>query len=115
MYKIVEYVPLRACAGICTWNGTHVLAAWKMAAALATGYTFVLKTSEKSSLGRAAYGELIREVGLPPGIMNILAGDGKVGAMLAGHMQIAEIAFYGQFGSRKSSVYCCGEEQSEAS
>jgi aldehyde dehydrogenase (NAD+) len=95
MYKIVEYVPLGVCAGICAWNGTHVLAAWKMAPALAAGNTFVLKTSEKSPLGAAAYGELIREAGFPPGVMNIIAGDGKVGAMLAGHMQIAKIAFTG--------------------
>ena len=95
MYKIVEYVPLGVCAGICAWNGTHAIAAWKMAAALAVGNTFVLKTSEKSPLGAAAYGELIREAGFPPGVVNIVAGDGKVGAMLAGHMQIAKIAFTG--------------------
>jgi aldehyde dehydrogenase (NAD+) len=66
-----------------------------MAPALAAGNTFVLKTSEKSPLGAAVYGELIREAGFPPGVMNIVTGDGKVGAMLAGHMEIAKIAFTG--------------------
>lgn len=50
------------CAGICAWNGSHVLAAWKMAPAMAAGNTFVLKSSEKSPLALAAYGELINEV-----------------------------------------------------
>lgn len=50
------------CAGICAWNGSHVLAAWKMAPAMAAGNTFVLKSSEKSPLALAAYGNLIKEV-----------------------------------------------------
>ena len=50
------------CAGICAWNGSHVLAAWKMAPAMAVGNTFVLKSSEKSPLALAAYGDLINEV-----------------------------------------------------
>jgi aldehyde dehydrogenase (NAD+) len=95
VYKIVEYVPLGVCAGICAWNGTHVLAAWKMAPALAAGNTFILKTSEKSPLGAAYYGDLIREAGFPPGVINILAGAGPVGAMLASHMEIAKVAFTG--------------------
>ncbi|EMC99656.1 hypothetical protein BAUCODRAFT_30030 [Baudoinia panamericana UAMH 10762] len=94
-YKIVQYEPLGVCAGICAWNGTHVLAGWKMAPAMATGNTFILKSSEKSPLGLAAYGELIKEAGFPPGVINIVAGAGKVGALLAGHMQISKIAFTG--------------------
>jgi hypothetical protein len=53
---------LGVCAGICAWNGSHVLAAWKMAPAMAAGNTFVLKSSEKSPLALAAYGDLIKEV-----------------------------------------------------
>lgn len=94
-YKIVAYEPLGVCAGICAWNGTHVLAAWKMAPALAAGNTFILKSSEKSPLAACVYGELINEAGFPPGVINIVTGDGKVGAMLASHMQIAKIAFTG--------------------
>jgi aldehyde dehydrogenase (NAD+) len=95
VYKIVEYAPLGVCAGICAWNGTHVLAAWKMAPALAAGNTFILKSSEKSPLAAAAYGELIKEAGFPPGVINMITGAGPVGALLAGHMQIAKIAFTG--------------------
>ncbi|KAK0939482.1 hypothetical protein LTR29_008978 [Friedmanniomyces endolithicus] len=108
-YKIVQYEPLGVCAGICAWNGSHVLAAWKMGPAMATGNTFILKSSEKSPLALAAYGDLINEAGFPPGVINIITGAGPVGAMLARyvlsckvyrsrafyHMKIAKIAFTG--------------------
>lgn len=94
-YKIVAYEPLGVCAGIAAWNGTHVLAAWKMAPALAAGNTFVFKPSEKSPLGAALYGDLIKEAGFPPGVVNIVMGAGPVGAILASHMEIAKIAFTG--------------------
>lgn len=57
-------ISVGVCAGICAWNGSHVLAAWKMAPAMAAGNTFVLKSSEKSPLALAAYGEMINEVRL---------------------------------------------------
>ena len=94
-YKIVAYEPLGVCAGICAWNGTHVLAAWKMAPALAAGNTFILKSSEKSPLAACAYGDLIKEAGFPPGVVNMISGAGPAGAMLAAHMEIAKIAFTG--------------------
>lgn len=94
-FKIVQYEPLGVCAGISAWNGTHVLAAWKMAPALAAGNTFVFKSSEKSPLAAAAYGNLIKEAGFPPGVINMITGAGPTGALLASHMQIAKIAFTG--------------------
>ncbi|KAK3714075.1 hypothetical protein LTR37_008104 [Vermiconidia calcicola] len=94
-YKIVQYEPLGVCAGICAWNGTHVLAAWKMAPAMAAGNTFILKTSEKSPLAAAAYGDLLNEAGFPPGVINVVTGAGAVGGMLSSHMDIAKIAFTG--------------------
>ena len=94
-YKIVQYEPLGVCSGICAWNGSHVLAAWKMAPAMAAGNTFVLKSSEKSPISLAQYGDLLNEAGFPPGVINVLTGDGKVGSMLASHMDIAKIAFTG--------------------
>jgi len=66
-----------------------------MAPALAAGNTFVFKSSEKSPLGALAYGELIKEAGFPPGVINLLTGAGPVGSMLASHMDIAKIAFTG--------------------
>ncbi|GAB7331932.1 hypothetical protein MBLNU13_g03854t1 [Cladosporium sp. NU13] len=101
-YKIVQYEPLGVCAGICAWNGSHVLAAWKMAPAMAAGNTFVLKSSEKSPLALAAYGDLINEAGFPPGVINIIQGAAPVGALLASHMQIAKIAFTGSAAGGKA-------------
>ncbi|GIZ47895.1 hypothetical protein CKM354_001097300 [Cercospora kikuchii] len=94
-YKIVQYEPLGVCAGINAWNGTHILAAWKMAPALATGNTFVIKASEKSPLALARYGELLTKAGIPAGVVNIVSGGGAVGAMLASHMDVSKIAFTG--------------------
>ena len=63
--------------------------------AMAAGNTFILKTSEKSPLAAAAYGDLLNEAGFPPGVINIVTGAGPVGSMLASHMEIAKIAFTG--------------------
>lgn len=78
-----------------TLQGSHVLAAWKMAPAMATGNTFILKSSEKSPLSLAAYGDLINEAGFPPGVINVVTGAGPVGSLLAYHMDIQKIAFTG--------------------
>lgn len=94
-YKIVQYEPLGVCAGICAWNASHVLSAWKMAPAMAAGNTFVLKSSEKSPISIAQYGALIQRASFPKGVINILTGNGKVGALLSGHMKIAKNAFTG--------------------
>jgi aldehyde dehydrogenase (NAD+) len=94
-YKIVQYEPLGVCAGISAWNATHMLAAWKMAPALAAGNTFIFKSSEKSPLAAAAYGDLIKEAGFPPGVVNMITGAGATGALLASHMRIDKIAFTG--------------------
>lgn len=94
-YKIIKYEPLGVCAGVGAWNASFLLFAWKIAPALATGNTFVYKPSEKSPLGILSLGPLIKEAGFPPGVINILNGDGKVGALLASHMQIRKISFTG--------------------
>ncbi|KAK0857495.1 hypothetical protein LTS02_010149 [Friedmanniomyces endolithicus] len=103
-YKIVQYEPLGVCAGICAWNGSHVLAAWKMGPAMATGNSFILKSSEKSPLALAAYGDLINEAGFPPGVINIYVILREVCRWWStkyfryaspSHMKIAKIAFTG--------------------
>ena len=62
---------------------------------MAAGNTFILKSSEKSPISLAQYGDLLNEAGFPAGVINIVAGAGPVGSMLASHMQIAKIAFTG--------------------
>lgn len=83
------------CAGIGAWNGTGVFFALKVAAALAAGCTFIYKGSEKSPIGVLQLGQFVKEAGFPPGVINIVTGDGKVGAALAGHMDINKISFTG--------------------
>ena len=69
--------------------------AYKVAAALAVGCTVIYKGSEKSPIGKLQLGQLIKEAGFPPGVVNIITGDGKVGAALASHMDINKISFTG--------------------
>ncbi|KAI9694923.1 MAG: hypothetical protein M1822_000540 [Bathelium mastoideum] len=94
-YKIVRYEPIGVCAGIGAWNASLVLFSWKVAPALAAGNTCVFKTSEKSPLGVLSLGTLINEAGFPPGVINLVTGDGKTGQLLAQHMKIQKISFTG--------------------
>src|SRR4051794_6213121 len=69
--------------------------AWKMAPALAAGNTFVFKASEKSPYSVLVLARLFKEAGFPPGVVNILSGDGVTGALFASHMDIDKISFTG--------------------
>ncbi|OAL51320.1 aldehyde dehydrogenase [Pyrenochaeta sp. DS3sAY3a] len=95
IYKIISYDPVGVCAGIGAWNGSGLFFAFKTAAALAAGCTMIYKASEKSPVGILQIGELIKEAGFPPGVVNIVTGDGKVGSALASHMDINKISFTG--------------------
>jgi aldehyde dehydrogenase (NAD+) len=68
---------------------------WKIAPALAMGNTVVLKPAEFTSLTALRFAELCQEVGLPPGVVNIITGDGRVGAALVSHPDVNKIAFTG--------------------
>jgi aldehyde dehydrogenase (NAD+) len=80
---------------IIPWNFPLLMAAWKIAPALACGNTVVLKPAETTSLTALKLAELIQESGLPDGVVNIVTGDGKVGAEIVGHDGIDKIAFTG--------------------
>jgi aldehyde dehydrogenase (NAD+) len=95
IYKIVQYEPIGVCAGVGAWNGSGLFFGNKVAAALAAGCTFIYKGSEKSPIGMLQFGDLVKEAGFPPGVINIVTGDGKVGAALASHMDIDKISFTG--------------------
>jgi aldehyde dehydrogenase (NAD+) len=83
------------CAGIGAWNGSGIFFGYKIAAAVATGCTFIYKGSEKSPIGVLQFGEMVKEAGFPPGVINIITGDGEIGAALASHMDINKISFTG--------------------
>ncbi len=86
---------LGVCGQIIPWNFPLLMLAWKVAPALAMGNTVVLKPAEYTSLTALLFAELSREAGVPPGVLNIITGDGKVGEMIVGHKGIDKIAFTG--------------------
>jgi len=80
---------------IIPWNFPLLMLAWKIAPALATGNTVVLKPAEFTPLTALAFAEICQEVGLPPGVVNIVTGDGSTGEALVKHADVAKIAFTG--------------------
>jgi aldehyde dehydrogenase (NAD+) len=82
-------------AQIIPWNFPLLMAAWKIAPALATGNTVVLKPAENTSLTALKLAEIIRDCELPPGVVNIITGFGDTGEAMVRHPGIAKIAFTG--------------------
>ncbi|WP_312528121.1 aldehyde dehydrogenase family protein [Paracoccus sp. (in: a-proteobacteria)] len=85
---------LGVCGQIIPWNFPLLMLAWKVAPALAAGNTVVLKPAEYTPLTALAFAEICQHVGLPPGVVNIVTGDGETGAALV-NAQIDKIAFTG--------------------
>src|SRR6201996_5469283 len=89
--------PLGVCAGIGAWNYPIQIALWKSAPCLAAGNTMVYKPSEFTPLHATRLAEIYVEAGLPPGVFNIVHGDGAaVGQYLTSHPGIAKVSFTGQ-------------------
>ncbi len=80
---------------IIPWNFPLLMLAWKVAPALAAGCTIVLKPAEFTPLTALAFAELAAEAGLPPGVLNIVTGDGATGAALVDHPGVDKLAFTG--------------------
>jgi aldehyde dehydrogenase (NAD+) len=87
--------PLGVAGQIIPWNFPLLMAAWKIAPAIATGNTVVLKPAETTSLTALKLAEIIEECGLPPGVVNIVTGAGATGAAIVNHPDINKIAFTG--------------------
>ncbi len=88
--------PVGVVGQIIPWNFPLLMAAWKIAPALACGNTVVLKPAEQTPLTALRLGEICQEAGLPDGVLNIVPGYGPTaGAALAGHMDVDKIAFTG--------------------
>src|SRR5579863_9348303 len=80
---------------IIPWNFPLLMVAWKIAPALAAGNTVVLKPAEFTPLTALAFAEICQEAGVPPGVVNIVTGDGATGAALVKHPDVDKIAFTG--------------------
>ena len=87
--------PVGIAGQIIPWNFPLLMLAWKIAPALATGNTVVLKPAEFTSLTALLFAELCEETGLPAGVVNVITGDGRTGAALVAHPGVDKIAFTG--------------------
>jgi len=95
MHCYTRREPVGVCAQIIPWNFPLLMAAWKLGPALAAGCTVVLKPAEQTPLSALRVGELALEVGFPPGVLNVLTGDGSTGAALVDHPGVDKVAFTG--------------------
>ncbi|MEJ6010434.1 aldehyde dehydrogenase family protein [Novosphingobium aquae] len=96
----VHHVPLGVVAAIVPWNFPFLLAIWKIAPALLTGNTVVLKPSPYTPLCALKLGELSRQI-LPPGVFNVLSGDDALGPLMSSHKGFAKISFTGSTATGK--------------
>ncbi|WGW11854.1 aldehyde dehydrogenase family protein [Saxibacter everestensis] len=87
--------PVGVCALITPWNFPLMILAWKLAPALATGNTVVIKPAEQTPLSAIRLVELARKAGFPPGVINLLTGDGSIGAALVEHPRVDKVSFTG--------------------
>jgi aldehyde dehydrogenase (NAD+) len=96
VFNFTREEPYGVIAAITPWNSPLLLAAWKLAPALAAGNTAVWKPSEFSSVSALEFGKLFERAGLPPGVVNIVTGFGsEIGDALVTHPKVAKIAFTG--------------------
>ena len=90
-----DYTSCGVVGQIIPWNFPLLMLAWKIAPALATGNTVVLKPAEFTPLTALAFAEICQEIGLPAGVVNIVTGDGSTGEALVKHPDVDKIAFTG--------------------
>ncbi len=87
--------PLGVCGQIIPWNFPMLMLAWKIAPALATGNTVVLKPAETTPLTALRFAEICRDAGLPDGVVNIVTGAGQTGSEIVNHPDVNKVAFTG--------------------
>jgi len=96
IFSFTWHEPIGVCGMIIPWNFPILMQAWKLAPALAMGNTCVMKLSEKTPLSGLKVAEWLNEAGFPPGVVNILNGDGPTtGDLIARHPRIRKVAFTG--------------------
>jgi betaine-aldehyde dehydrogenase len=100
--------PLGVCAGIGAWNYPIQIACWKSAPALAAGNAMIFKPSEITPLSALKLAEIYTEAGVPPGVFNVVQGNGAVGALLAQHPAIAKVSFTGGVETGKKVMSLAG-------
>jgi aldehyde dehydrogenase (NAD+) len=99
--------PLGVCAQVIPWNFPLLMAAWKIAPALACGNTVVLKPAETTSLTALRLAEILEECELPPGVVNVVTGAGETGKALVEHEGVDKVAFTGSTEVGKKIAKAC--------
>ena len=99
--------PLGVCAQVIPWNFPLLMAAWKIAPALACGNTVVLKPAETTSLTALRLAEILQECELPDGVVNIVTGAGETGRLLVEHKGVDKVAFTGSTDVGKMIARSC--------
>jgi betaine-aldehyde dehydrogenase len=107
VYSVRE--PLGVCVGIGAWNYPMQIACWKAAPALACGNAMVFKPSETTPLSALKLAEIFAEAGLPPGVFNVVQGDGEVGAQLVTDPRVAKVSLTGSVPTGRK-VYAAAAE-----
>ena len=90
-----QYAPIGVCAQIIPWNFPLVMAGWKIGPVLATGCTTVLKTAEETPCSAGILAEILRDSGVPAGVVNIITGGAETGRALLAHPLINKVSFTG--------------------
>jgi aldehyde dehydrogenase (NAD+) len=107
-HTIVRREAVGVVAAITPWNYPQALAAMKIAPALAAGCTMVLKAAPETALDAMIFGEAAQEAGLPPGVLNIVAGGAVAGANLVTHRDVDKVAFTGSTAAGRVIAEACG-------
>jgi acyl-CoA reductase-like NAD-dependent aldehyde dehydrogenase len=111
--SVVSYTlrePVGVCAAIIPWNYPFMMAAWKLAPAIAAGCTLVMKPASATPLTALRLGELALEAGIPPGVFNVITGSGtEVGEALVRHPGVDKIAFTGETGTGRRIAQLAAE------
>ena len=108
-HTIVRREPVGVVAAITPWNYPQALAVMKLAPALAAGCPVVLKPAPETALDSLVFAEAALEAGLPPGVLNVVAGDAAAGAHLVTHPGVGKVAFTGSTGAGRSIGAACGQ------
>jgi aldehyde dehydrogenase (NAD+) len=93
--ELRDYTPVGVIGQITPWNFPILMIAWKVAPAIAMGNTVVLKPASYTRLSALLFAEICAEVGLPPGVVNVITGSSKAGSMIVEHPDVDKIAFTG--------------------
>lgn len=107
-HTIVRREAVGVVGAITPWNYPQALAAMKIAPALAAGATMVLKASPETALDALVFGEAADEAGLPPGVLNVVAGGAGAGAHLVAHPGVDKVAFTGSTAAGRTIAEICG-------